>query len=490
MKVNLISFYNRFDEYPTKYSLGTLKLAAYLGQIEGVEVKLVPLNSEHEVTDEDIAKILHGNPDVVGIQNYMWTEKHAQRISNKIKEVNPNILRLVGGPSTNTVNFDMWSGGEIFTVGEGEVALAAICQAKMQDDNFNSSKVKSLTLDNVFSKEQDLEDRHILYKTTEIPKGLPLFSEEIESMKQDKTPESFTWYETTRGCTYNCGYCGHKTRNNLGNVDIDNIEEEIKNIKRTGITRLFIVDPIVGGTKERGKKVLRLCNSQIPGTKLIAYLRPELLDSEFVEILEDTNLEEIRFGIQTLNSNVPGWVRSNSIAKIQTELSKLKGKDINWRAELITGLPGDNMIGLRDTMRRVITEFQPTVIAAYHLTAIKGTKMYSLVDGTGPEGLLLRCDKNSQAIASHSYTEDDFRKMAAYSNSVTGLYNYLKKAHPGRNVSFDGLEKFILANIQNVNPVMIQSFNQEYNEKFWKGQIERVFHEENKFDKAWPVFGE
>ena len=38
MKVNLISFYNRFDEYSTKYSLGALKLAAYLGQIDGVEV--------------------------------------------------------------------------------------------------------------------------------------------------------------------------------------------------------------------------------------------------------------------------------------------------------------------------------------------------------------------------------------------------------------------------------------------------------------------
>lgn len=497
MKVNLISFYNRFDEYSTKYSLGALKLAAYLGQIDGVEVEIVPLNSEQEVTDDEIARILHGNPQMVGIQNYMWTERHAQRISKIIKEKHPEILRLVGGPSTNTVDFDMWSGGEIFTIGEGEVALAAIAQARMQDPNFNSSKVKGLQnpdgspVDNVFSREQDLSDRHVLYKTTEIPAGLPLFSDKVEAMKQDRTPETFAWYETTRGCAYNCGYCGHKTRNNLGYIDLDNIEEEIKGIKKAGIKRLFIVDPIVGGNKERGKEVLKLCNKEIPETEIIAYLRPELLDSEFVEILEQTNLEEMRFGIQTLNPNVPAWVRSNSINIIQRELSKLKGRDINWRAELIVGLPGDDMTGLRDTMKTVITDFQPTVLAAYHLTAIKGTKMYSLVDGTGPEGLYLRCDENSQAIASHSYTEEEFKRMACYANSMTGLYNYLKKAYPDRNVSFVGLEKFIIAHIQDADTIKLQSFDDAYNEEFWGSQIERMLeNEKNKSDQTWPVFGE
>ena len=75
--------------------------------------------------------------------------------------------------------------------------------------------------------------------------------------------------------------------------------------QKEGIKRLFVVDPIIGGTKENGKKVLRMCNEQIPDTKLIAYLRPEMLDDEYVDILSKCNLEEMRFGIQTLNPQVP-----------------------------------------------------------------------------------------------------------------------------------------------------------------------------------------
>lgn len=156
-----------------------------------------------------------------------------------------------------------------------------------------------------FQKKQIYGKRHVVYTNSDIPKGIPLFSKTIEDMKEDKQKEDFAWYETVRGCAYNCGYCGHKTRNNLGYIDLENVEEEIKNIKEQGIKRLFIVDPIIGGNKQKGKQVLRMCNEQIPDTKIIAYLRPEMLDDEFVEILSSCNLEEMRFGIQTLNPAVP-----------------------------------------------------------------------------------------------------------------------------------------------------------------------------------------
>lgn len=490
MKVNLISFYNRFNEYPTKYSLGTLKLAAYIGQEEKIDVKIIPLDSEQNITDDSISKILEGEPDIVGIPNYMWTEELAQSISKNIGNCAPKVLKVIGGPSTNSVEFDKWNHDEIFILGEGELALMEICKAKMKDITFDSTKLSMLSAENVFSETVNLENRQVLYTSTQIPRGLPLFSDDIEKMKQDKSPEAFAWYETTRGCAYTCGYCGHKTRNNLGDVDMDIIKAEIANIRRLGITRLFIVDPIIGGKKNKGKEILELCSEQIPDTKLIAYLRPEMLDSEYVDILQRSNLEEMRFGIQTLNPNVPTWVRSNAIEKIKIELSKLKGRNIRWRAELIVGLPGDDMDGLRNSIQVVIDEFQPTVLAAYHLTAIKGTKVYDLVDGTGPKGMYLKCDKNSQAIASHSYTEQDFHKMAQYSNSITGLYNLLKKFYPQKMINFRKLEAYVLQKMPDADNKKIIEFDDEYNESFWKKKLGEQFYEKDDNDKTWRVRGE
>ena len=166
MKVNLISFYNRFDEYSTKYSLGALKLAAYLGQIDGVEVEIVPLNSEQEVTDEEIARILHGNPQMVGIQNYMWTERHAQKISRIIKQRHPEILRLVGGPSTNTVDFDMWSGGEIFTIGEGEDAAKDITEYLAITPS-NNTAVGTATIKATVTEKPDIDANIVITVASE-----------------------------------------------------------------------------------------------------------------------------------------------------------------------------------------------------------------------------------------------------------------------------------------------------------------------------------
>lgn len=488
MNVKLISFYNRFKEYSTKYSLGTLKLAAYIGKDDEVNVQIVPINSEEKLTTEKINELISGNTDVLGIPNFMWTEKLAQQISKEVHERKPKILRVIGGPSTNTVDFADWNSDEIFIIGEGEEALRCICDAKKENPDFCAEQIRTLSVKNVFSEINDLDDRHVLYTNTQIPRGIALFSDKIEDMKTDRTLEEFAWYETTRGCAYNCGYCGHKTRNNLGDVDLDIIEEEIQNISKRGIKRLFIVDPIIGGKKDKGKEVLKLCNRNIPNTRIIAYLRPEMLDNEFIEILEKCNLEEMRFGIQTLNPNVPGWLRSNSIKKIKTELSKLNGKNIKWRAELIVGLPGDDMNGLRDSMKTVVDDFQPTVLAAYHLTAIKGTRLYDLVDGTDTEKWL-KVNNDSQAISSYSYTENEFRKMARYSNGITSLYNLLKKMYPKKTIYYDKLENFVEQNFGDADELKIMDFDDEYMEEFWKIKLKEIASEKTSSNQTWTIPG-
>ena len=120
MNVTLISFYNRFKEYSTKYSLGTLKLAAYIGKNEDIRVNIIPINSEEEITQELIDKLSDSKIDVLGIPNYMWTEKLAKQISKEVKSNNPKILRIIGGQSTPTVDYSDRNTDEIFIIGEGE----------------------------------------------------------------------------------------------------------------------------------------------------------------------------------------------------------------------------------------------------------------------------------------------------------------------------------------------------------------------------------
>ena len=466
MKVTLLSFYNRFEEYSTKYSLGIMKIASYIkANNNDVDVSIIPINLDAPYSQDIVSKIASNNTDILGIPNYIWTKDFAQKISLDVKKINPSLLRVVGGPETPFINFSDWNDDEIFILGEGEKAWNEICKARQANSNFGANQINILGCDNVFSKAYPEFNKKYLFSASEIVQGIPLFSNELENSKYDKTKEEFAWYETSRGCLYNCGYCGHKTRKKLGFVDLEQIAVEFEGMKKAGIKRLFIVDPILGGTKEQGKEILKLCHKIIPHTKLIIYLRPELLDSEYIELLTQTNLEEARLGIQTLNPKVPSWIRSNNINKIQDELLKLFQKNVNWKAELIVGLPGDNILGLKQTLNDVVTKFQPTVLAAYHLTAIKGTKLYDLVDGTNKD-LWLEVNAKSQAKSSYSYSEEEFQNMAQYATIFTSLYNLYKEKYPNKIISFGDVDKKINSFLLEANTEKLQSFDDDYAKSF------------------------
>lgn len=466
MKITLLSFYNRFEEYSTKYSLGIMRIAAYLKKQQDYDIQIIPVSSEKPFTDDLINRIATDSTDILGIPNYLWTKQMAQEISAAVKEKNPYILRIIGGPETPFTDFSQWQDDEIFILGEGEKAWAEIAKQKALDPSFNAAQIKSLNCDNIFSKLHSEFDRKYIYNVPEISHGLPLFSDTVNNTKTETSPESFAWYETSRGCLYNCGYCGHKTRKKLGYIDINQVREELQGIHDAGIKRLFIVDPILGGDTKNGKEVLKLCQEIIPQTKLILYLRPELLDDEYVELLTKTNLEEARLGIQTLNPNVPRWIRSNNIDIIQNQLSKLFDKHINWRAELIAGLPGDNLEGLKDTIKDVINKFQPTVLAAYHLTAIKGTRLYKSVDGTEKE-FWLKVNDKSQAKEACSYSEQEFLQMAQYATAITSLYNLIKKHDALKSITYEQLSKLFDKYFALMDKEKLAQFDDIYANTFW-----------------------
>ncbi len=80
MKITLLSFYNRFEEYSTKYSLGTMKIAAYLKRNQKLDVSVVPINLDAPFPDDLIKEITSNSAtDILGIPNYIWTRDIAQK---------------------------------------------------------------------------------------------------------------------------------------------------------------------------------------------------------------------------------------------------------------------------------------------------------------------------------------------------------------------------------------------------------------------------
>lgn len=173
------------------------------------------------------------------------------------------------------------------------------------------------------------------------------------------------------------------------------------------------------------KKSIEMFNRYSPQSKLTLYLRPEFIDREAIELYKKANIDEIRIGIQTTNKNVPLWIRANSLKHVNDELPKLSQNSINWRAELIIGLPGDDFKGLKESID-FVENLKPTSYYCYHLTLIKGVKLYSLVNSFD-NPLWITKDEFSRAYSSSTYTHEELLEMIKYGNEKSRVYNNSKK---------------------------------------------------------------
>lgn len=422
MKKNFImtSFYHWEDVPARKYSLASLRLGSFLVKHTESITKVLTLCVDSPV-DELIKEIKATKFDILWLSAYMWTSKKVSEIIEKL-ELNDDQKIIIGGPDINNIQEEKDSIIKISW--EGEIPLQEV--------------LTDIYWEGIIKK---------AHGNKWIADTLPLYSQEMLqslSIAPEDLWKKYAYYETNRGCLYSCGYCGRKTREKIYGFDNLLVKEEIMNIWKLGLEELFVVDPILGGTKERGKDVLRLFSKYAPNTKLIIYLRPEFIDDEYVDLLKKTSLKELRVGIQTINENVPNRIRSNNISQIKKNLLKFHDTQIPWRSELIAGLPRDTFEWLKKSMAFIINELQPTYAYTYPLSVIENTKIYDLVNKTDQE-LRIKKDEKNQATSSSSYTEQELKDMVRFSTSINALYMYFREKDWIR-LSLDELESMIISN--------------------------------------------
>lgn len=464
LNVTFVSGYLRTDEYDAKYTLASMRMASYILDLDNINItnKAIDIFS----SEEDLqlfASDLANNSDLICCSLYIYSYDFVKKLSHLISRKG-NICIVVGGPELKNRKPTGWVGDEIFIYGEGEAVLRSICK-KLQS-GLNSFEINKL---NAIGNSTKKDGVYRVSETSKIKVKTCLYSKEFfRKIDMPYFNKDFIWYETSRGCLYKCGYCGFRNRKGVGIFDDNIIIEEIKNIGNLCTKKVFIVDANMGGTPQKGKFVLKQFNQYAPNTQIIAYLRPEFLDDEYISIIGKSNIEELRLGVQTLNYNVPKWLRNNNIKSIVDELPKLSKIGVPWRAELIVGLPGDNLEELEKSIGYLVDYIKPTFIYAYHLTVLKETELYHLVNSD--KELWVRIDPNTnRVVCSNSYTNDELKYMLLFSNLITSLYNrFIRKKGNNKynvSVSFAELRKIVLMVMNRIN---YADYSYEECEKYWE----------------------
>jgi len=299
-------------------------------------------------------------PDLMTFSLYLWNIEKSLRVVEKIKKYLPKVEFLFGGPEVNPDNKFLLDSEQFSCgiVGEGEIAFKDFLSGKVRvdiagfltKDSYNDFK----TLRNDYSAETN-----------------PYLSGLIETK-----PDETMFFETVRGCPFNCSFCYYnKVYDKIIPVGFNHLEEIFEYARDHDFKELFILDPTfnVQPNFEEILDKLILLNSD-HHFKISTELRADFLTDEQIGKLKQINLVEAEIGLQTTNAKALDLMgRSRRISETIERTKKMQDAGITCKVDLIIGLPGDSLAGFKNSIDAVLEANIADAIQVFRLAVLSGT---------------------------------------------------------------------------------------------------------------------
>jgi radical SAM superfamily enzyme YgiQ (UPF0313 family) len=404
-------------------SLAILCIAASASRHHDVEVMIdsfPPGSSPSQIADQ----LCKNEADLIGFSVNALNEHMICEVVRAIRGKSKSIYIVMGGPSAS-YSIQVRQVADFVVYGEGEDAvyeLAEVFSNNAQGDLLNG-KINLPGVSGRFDNHPDTT--RFFCDLSKSPS--PLVPTGNSKRFIPKNGNSYMYWETTRGCSYNCAFCcynlnGRKFRE----LPHDRLAVELEYLKEYCTKHLFITDSVLGGRKPRTKRVLKML-AQLNVKKSVR-LRAEYIDNELAELLFNANITYLDLGLQTTNPNL-SWARSNDLEAMLKALVYLNNAKVMANLDLIIGFPGDSIQTMRESIRFAIETAKPNSIKIFPLKVYPGTVIHAKALSNGKKWLHydpITCD----TISAYSYTTKDFFELISYSNSTAKLYRFLNQNYP------------------------------------------------------------
>jgi len=349
----------------TTVPYGILSIVTYINKFKSMDIQfdILDMNtapwSDYSFDDLciEFTKYIDKNDfNIIGLSimyNHMYP--YIEILSDLIKDVNNNIVTLVGGACATVYYEKMLV--EIPTVdvvcyAEGELPIFDLLHSKNVNECFLSHP-SFITKESVINKKIPLpnyiEDLDLIppinFSLIDLSKYLNKFLSVIRPVESNKD-EFCLPITTTRGCPYSCVFCtagtlsGKKVRKASAEKVINDI---IEMRDKYGVNTITIEDDQFLYDKKRAKKIL----SKIAELKIILFSNSgftvSLIDDEIVELMKNSGLRMINLPIESGSPHVAYKIIHKPIRleKVAPLVIKLRKAGIYCSGTIIIGLPGE-----------------------------------------------------------------------------------------------------------------------------------------------------
>lgn len=196
-----------------------------------------------------------------------------------------------------------------------------------------------------------------------------------------KKEERVVLFETYRGCSFQCNFClWGEAEKKLDYFPADRMIKEFNTLLSYGFKHFSISDAGFGLKKERDIEFLKYILSINPeklGINMSGYFFWQTLDNEFLDIIQELIKKKIigqlDLSIQTFEQSAIDLMhRPTNYQKFHETIQKVKKRNIPFQMDLILGLPGSNLNGYLNSVRKTMN-YRPTKFQTFPLYILPGS---------------------------------------------------------------------------------------------------------------------
>ena len=402
-------------------NLAVRYLKAFTGELKyDCTIKEFSINDRREKILEEI---MREKPDMVGLSCYIWNIDFCTSLARLVKLIDSNIKICYGGPevSYSSREFLEVNSGDYVISGEGEQTYYDLVDFELQR-----------------IKKSDVSERHAV--NIKNIKGLcfkgddkVIFNGDREAMdmnsiafpydRNDNLDNKIVYYESSRGCPFNCSYCLSSTTKGVRFLNRERVKRELDFLIGKGIKLIKFVDRTFNCNPLFAMDIWRFLIGKDIDATFHFEISADILTDEEIELLNRAPEGRIQLevGVQTTNWEVLKNInRKVKFCDIENKVKRIQEfYNINQHLDLIAGLPGENFESFKNSFNDVYS-INPEKLQLGFLKLLKGSSMR---DECGKWGIVYSPYPPYEVLKTNSISYDEICTLKKVDKMVDKYYN-------------------------------------------------------------------
>jgi anaerobic magnesium-protoporphyrin IX monomethyl ester cyclase len=336
-------------------------------------------------------EIRRRKPDIVGIASpFTCQAENAIRVGNIVKEIDPSILTVVGGPHVTAVPVEFLEEAkniDVAVIGEGEYTMLDIVK-------FFEGTKKIGDVQGIAHREDGTIKQNSLRPFIKNLDELPYPAYHLVDMKQYLNPKKIEYRSfkdraismiTSRGCPFNCNFCsvylhmGKLFRAHSVNYVINHIEYVVN---KFGVKTIFFEDDNLTFDLKRFEAI---CDRIIERGIRFNWETPNGIRADYLTLsllkkMKKSGCQSVFFGIESGDQCVLDNIinKSLNLKKVVKVAKMCKDIGLSTAAFYIIGFPGEkkeNMLKTVELALRLKRDFDVGMLLHFATPSL-GTRLY------------------------------------------------------------------------------------------------------------------